>query len=175
MIKLSFGDNSLMVLTQKYQKIDPIINELIIHELNVENRHYWLIAKFPRDQFVFVCSGAILTFISIAPELTLDHLSVIYYLLILEESFKNQTDEKKRQELAKAIRDLENWLNGVLIGRNDKALFLLNKEKIKHEKKINPILRNDFPGVIGVSTEEKLPDKVYKALYEQMFGLSIYH
>lgn len=174
MIKLKFDEKALMVLIQKYHQCHPIIDELVIHEMTVESQKYWLIPNFPRAQFVFVCSGPLLTFISIAPELTLDHLSVIYYLLILEESFKNQTDEKKRADLARSIRALENWLEFIMIHRPDQALFLLNKDKIRKEKKVITIFREDLPGVIGVSSNQHLPAKVYEALYEQMFGLSIH-
>lgn len=171
--KIGFGDDSLFVLSQKFQEKTPIIYELDIHTMTFQGQEYWFIANYPQAGFVFLTNGQSLDFIRKAPNLILDHLSVIFQQMVLEYSFRNQSVEKVRAQLSVQIRAMENWLNGIMIGRRDKMAFQMNKEKTRHEIRLNLITHNDIPEIIGLSTDFHLPEEIYTALYDEMFVLSL--
>lgn len=170
---IGFGDDSLFVLSQKFQKAPVILRELEINAVVFHDTEYWFIPNFPQAKFVFVTNGAPLEFIKNAPNLVLDHLSVIIQLMVMEYSFRNQTVDAVRARLANDIKSLENWLKIIMTERRDNVSFEFNKQKGRNEIKLNLVTNGMIPNIIGLSTDFHLPGEIYTLLYDEMFVLSL--
>ncbi|HPL92994.1 MAG TPA: hypothetical protein PLB38_01785 [bacterium] len=170
---IGFGDDSLFVLSQIFQKSPVILRELEINAIVFNNTEYWFIPNFPQAKFVFLANGAPLEFIKNAPNLVLDHLSVIIQTMVMEYSFRNQTVDAVRARLADDIRSLENWLMTIMASRRDNVSFQFNKQKAKTEIKLNLVTNGEIPNIIGLSVDFHLPAEIYTILYDEMFVLSL--